>query len=311
MDFDPQLSFSQPTASSQPGAMVSGIVGNLIDGGDDFLFQPSTGGQLIVDPAGVDAFQLGLVPGEAINLRAMEWEGNEIDTNFITRADGSPVLGNPAVTPTPTVPPATPQTPATPMPGEAAIDPITGEMMATVTGTVVAQTEPDSFLFQSDGGMMLVDASPEGDMPVPVTPGETVTMVGEMDDEDFDAYRITRPDGSLVVNNPIEEDYGYEYEDDWDDWYEYPVAESYGSISGTIQAVAGNEFLLNSENGPVFVDGGPSWYQPLNLLAGEQVTVSGEYDDEDFDAFRITRSNGEVISIRDEAGPPPWAGAWK
>lgn len=122
---------------------------------------------------------------------------------------------------------------------------------------------------------------------------------------------ITRPDGSLVVNNPIEEDYGYEYEDDWDDWYEYPVAESYGSISGTIQAVAGNEFLLNSDNGPVFVDGGPSWYQPLNLLAGEQVTVSGEYDDEDFDAFRITRSNGEVISIRDEAGPPPWAGAWK
>lgn len=44
------------------------------------------------------------------------------------------------------------------------------------------------------------------------------------------------------------------------------------------------------------------------LLAGEQVTVVGEYDDYDFDAFTITRGNGDVLTIRNSQGPPPWAG---
>jgi hypothetical protein len=34
----------------------------------------------------------------------------------------------------------------------------------------------------------------------------------------------------------------------------------------------------------------------------------GEYDDYDFDAYSITRSNGEVIQIRNGPGRPPWAG---
>lgn len=80
------------------------------------------------------------------------------------------------------------------------------------------------------------------------------------------------------------------------------------SISGEIRSVVGNEFILDDGTGQIIVDAGPRWYHQLSLEPGEQVTVVGEYDDYDFDAFRITRSNGEVIQIREGSGPPPWAG---
>ncbi|WP_263975198.1 hypothetical protein [Leptolyngbya sp. 7M] len=80
------------------------------------------------------------------------------------------------------------------------------------------------------------------------------------------------------------------------------------SISGEIRSVVGNEFILDDGTGQIIVDAGPRWYHQLSLEPGEQVTVVGEYDDYDFDAFRITRSNGEVIQIREAGGPPPWAG---
>lgn len=80
------------------------------------------------------------------------------------------------------------------------------------------------------------------------------------------------------------------------------------AIEGTIRSVVGNEFILEDETGEIIVDAGPTWYHQLDLQEGEQVTVTGEYDDYDFDAFRIKREDGEIIRIRDEAGPPPWAG---
>ncbi len=80
------------------------------------------------------------------------------------------------------------------------------------------------------------------------------------------------------------------------------------SVSGEIRSVVGNEFILEDGTGQIIVDAGPRWHHQLNLRQGEKVTVVGEYDDYDFDAFSITRSNGEVIRIRDAGGPPPWAG---
>jgi uncharacterized protein YdeI (BOF family) len=80
------------------------------------------------------------------------------------------------------------------------------------------------------------------------------------------------------------------------------------SVSGTIRSVVGNEFILDDGTGQIIVDAGPRWYHQLDLRQGEQVTVVGEYDDEDFDAFSIAYSNGEVIRVRDAGGPPPWAG---
>ncbi|MEN9216388.1 MAG: NirD/YgiW/YdeI family stress tolerance protein [Gloeomargarita sp. HHBFW_bins_162] len=83
------------------------------------------------------------------------------------------------------------------------------------------------------------------------------------------------------------------------------------TITGTIRSVVGNEFILDDGTGQVIVDAGPRWYHQLNLKPGERVTVVGKYDDDDFDAYTITRSNGEVINIRQPGGPPPWAGGRK
>jgi uncharacterized protein YdeI (BOF family) len=80
------------------------------------------------------------------------------------------------------------------------------------------------------------------------------------------------------------------------------------SISGEIRSVVGNEFVLDDGTGQIVVDAGPRWYHQLNFTSGERITVVGEYDDENFDAYTITRSNSEVIQIRDASGPPPWAG---
>lgn len=80
------------------------------------------------------------------------------------------------------------------------------------------------------------------------------------------------------------------------------------TIAGEIISVVGNEFILSDGTGQIIVDAGPMWYHQLNLQVGEQVTVVGEYDDYDFDAFTITRGNGEVLTIREPQGPPPWAG---
>jgi len=39
--------------------------------------------------------------------------------------------------------------------------------------------------------------------------------------------------------------------------------------------------------------------QQANLRVGEQVTVIGEFDDDEFDARTIIRANGLTIRIRD------------
>lgn len=84
---------------------------------------------------------------------------------------------------------------------------------------------------------------------------------------------------------------------------------NYGiTISGVVKSIVGNEFILDDGTGEIIVDAGPRWYHKINLSQGERVTVVGEYDDEDFDAYKITRSNGEIIQIRSGPGRPPWAG---
>ncbi|NJM61119.1 MAG: NirD/YgiW/YdeI family stress tolerance protein [Oscillatoriales cyanobacterium RU_3_3] len=80
------------------------------------------------------------------------------------------------------------------------------------------------------------------------------------------------------------------------------------TISGTITSVVGNEFILSDGTGEIIVDAGPRWYRQINLRVGEKVSVVGDYDDDDFDAYSIRRQNGEVIQIRNGPGRPPWAG---
>jgi uncharacterized protein YdeI (BOF family) len=80
------------------------------------------------------------------------------------------------------------------------------------------------------------------------------------------------------------------------------------TISGRVGSIVGNNFTVNDGSGQVIVDAGPRWYRQINLQPNEQVTVIGELDDDDFDAFSIQRADGSVIQIRSPQGPPPWAG---
>lgn len=79
------------------------------------------------------------------------------------------------------------------------------------------------------------------------------------------------------------------------------------TISGEITSVVGNNFVLEDATGEVIVDAGPHWWHQLNLTTGESVTVVGEMDEGEFDAFSIARENGEVIDIRPPQGSPSWA----
>jgi uncharacterized protein YdeI (BOF family) len=78
------------------------------------------------------------------------------------------------------------------------------------------------------------------------------------------------------------------------------------TIAGKVQSVVGNDFILDDGTGEVIVDAGPRWWRKIDLSPGESVTVIGEMDREEFEAFSITRANGQTIEIRPSEGPPPW-----
>ncbi|WP_414529016.1 NirD/YgiW/YdeI family stress tolerance protein [Nodularia chucula] len=79
------------------------------------------------------------------------------------------------------------------------------------------------------------------------------------------------------------------------------------TLSGKVISVVGNDFTLSDGTGQIIVDAGPRWWKEINVLPGEELTVVGEFDEGEFDAFTITRANGNVINIRPAAGPPPWS----
>ncbi|ERT06178.1 hypothetical protein M595_3900 [Lyngbya aestuarii BL J] len=66
------------------------------------------------------------------------------------------------------------------------------------------------------------------------------------------------------------------------------------SFSGTIEQVWEDGFRLQSDSRTITVD---SWdvcgdNTSRHLSAGEQVTVVGEFEDGEFDAFSITKADG-------------------
>jgi uncharacterized protein YdeI (BOF family) len=69
-----------------------------------------------------------------------------------------------------------------------------------------------------------------------------------------------------------------------------------------------NEWILDDGSGRLIVDAGPRWWRQINVSLGDNLTVVGEMDNGEFDAFSVTKSNGTVINIRSSEGPPPWAG---
>jgi uncharacterized protein YdeI (BOF family) len=83
-----------------------------------------------------------------------------------------------------------------------------------------------------------------------------------------------------------------------------------------IQALGGNEYVIQGADGTITIDGGPAWYKLLNLLVGQTVSVTGELDTgkdgtsaAQIDVFSVSDDTGSVIAtVREGSGRPPWAG---
>ena len=69
------------------------------------------------------------------------------------------------------------------------------------------------------------------------------------------------------------------------------------TTAGVVRSIVGNQFILDDGTGQLIVDSGFCWDDGNQLTVGEKVTVIGEYEDYDFDSFRIIRASGEVIDI--------------
>jgi uncharacterized protein YdeI (BOF family) len=73
------------------------------------------------------------------------------------------------------------------------------------------------------------------------------------------------------------------------------------TISGQIVRLTDDDLVLGDGTGQILVEADDHPLRQENLSVGEQITVTGHYDDENtFDAILIQRSNGEEIYIFDD-----------
>ncbi len=59
-------------------------------------------------------------------------------------------------------------------------------------------------MLRDQTGQILVDGIRRGNGQLDIAIGERLTVVGDLDDQDFDAVRITRADGSVIRSQPIQ-----------------------------------------------------------------------------------------------------------
>ncbi|NET74671.1 hypothetical protein [Okeania sp. SIO1F9] len=277
----------------QPGTTINGIVGGFIDNGEDFTLNFS-GGSVIVDPFPVNANQLGLNIGEPINVVVAEFDGLEVDTGFISRSDGVVILGNQAILtpPQPTTAIPTPSPPLNPPPPVAPLDPITGGVSTigfdpltfpqgnSIFGTVLNTVDRDEFILDAGGTQVFIDANLSDRQFLNLFPGEQVNVVGEFDENEFEAFSVTRTDGSPVVSDLLPGAMP-------------PVTNTlFGTVLNTVD---NDEFILDAGGTQVFIDANLSDRQFLNLFPGEQVNVVGEFDENEFEAFSVTRTDGSPV----------------
>jgi uncharacterized protein YdeI (BOF family) len=87
-------------------------------------------------------------------------------------------------------------------------------------------------------------------------------------------------------------------------------------IGTIIQALGGNEYVVQGADGTITIDAGPFWYKVLSLVVGQNVTITGELDTgkdgtsaAQLDVFTVSDDKGAVIAtVREGSGRPPWAG---
>lgn len=78
-----------------------------------------------------------------------------------------------------------------------------------------------------------------------------------------------------------------------------PASAKMVTVSGSVVSIHGDDFTLDTGKEKIVVDADSEGNNPINLSVGERVTVYGDFDDYDLDAYTITRSDGSVIQIDD------------
>ena len=96
-----------------------------------------------------------------------------------------------------------------------------------------------------------------------------------------------------------------------DDWDDDDDDEPIIRISGRVIRFGErdeNEWIVEANGRRYRVDAGPRWWRNLPVSVGDQLTVEGELDDGELDAFWVQLANGETVQLRGRSGPPPWSG---
>jgi|GEM_PF-2963588 len=96
-------------------------------------------------------------------------------------------------------------------------------------------------------------------------------------------------------------------DDDWYDWDDDPVIQITGRVVRFGERDE-NEWIVEANGRRYRVDAGPRWWRDIPVAIGDQLTVEGEWDDGELDAFWVKLANGETVEMRRPSGPPPWAG---
>ncbi|WP_330202907.1 hypothetical protein [Cyanobacterium sp. Dongsha4] len=177
--------------------------------------------------------------------------------------------------------------------------------ISEITGIVGRIFDNDEFILETSQGRVRVDADLRDSLTLDLTVGETVTVTGIYDDDDFDAMSIIRQDGSPVLTGNFRgEDWQDDNMEDFDRTFDYNHNNSYsGSVSeitGIVGAMFDNdEFILETSQGRVRVDADLRDSLTLDLTVEETVTVTGIYDNDDFDAMSITRQDGSPVLTKE------------
>ncbi|OKH40842.1 hypothetical protein NIES2119_00575 [[Phormidium ambiguum] IAM M-71] len=286
------------------GMSISGTVVGLIDNGDDFILQRNGGGQIVIDPEPLRANQLGLIPGEQVNVIVAEWDDFEVDTFTILRTDGSAILGNLPIDQNPNSQfdsltgqwfDAAQYLNLHPDVAAAEINPLShflnygaveGRMPALFDDNFYLATNPDvkvakdNGFFSSGWEHYKMFGAKEGRIGSAFS---SPTLVQQMANSfavlKQSVTNITPVNSTFSNTNPV-------------------IQWGISNISGTVTAVFNDEFILSMGNQQVLVDADRPRGQRLNLVIGEQVTVFGELDDDEFDAFSITKADGSITQIR-------------
>lgn len=184
---------------------------------DEFLLQDSTG-QIWVDAVRGGSGTTNLTVGEPVTVLGDLDDLEDFDAIQIIRSDGSTVIG----TPNPNSPDR--GRPGNGRPGNGRPDDdrhddrpnldleaaprvnigslrVREDVLVKITGTVTRIRE-DEFLLRDRTGRVWVDGIRKGNRTLDIAVGDRLTVVGDLDDEDFDALRITRANGAIVANSP-------------------------------------------------------------------------------------------------------------